>query len=195
MLHQVITASSVLPPLNHASSARRHCAAMHLVAGLRRSLDADPALAHHYLDRLSDLLGPETLSAATDRDLLPAWAPRPLATKGSLAPWQERRVCDFIEAHLETPILARDLAELIQLSTGHFSRAFKASTGETPHAYIVRQRIRRAQILMLETREPLSQIACACGFTDQAHLARLFRAVLDATPAAWRRKWQRPLHQ
>jgi AraC-like DNA-binding protein len=54
--------------------------------------------------------------------------------------------------------------------------------GETPHGYIMRQRIRRAQILMLESRDLLSQIACACGLTDQAHLTRLFRRALGTTP-------------
>jgi len=36
----------------------------------------------------------------------------------------------------------------------------------------------------------LSQIACACGLTDQAHLTRLFRRILNETPLAWRRNWR-----
>lgn len=190
MLHQTIT-----PDIGHTVSDTRS-QAMSLVAGVRRSLERDPVLARHYLERLEALLHPEPKTAERERDLIPARVPnRPNKRKGGLAPWQERRIVDYIEANLGTPILAEDLAALAGLSAGHFTRAFKASTGETPHVFLVRQRMRRAQILMLETHDSLARIACACGLTDQAHLARLFRAAVGATPTAWRRAAQRPAAQ
>jgi AraC-like DNA-binding protein len=73
------------------------------------------------------------------------------------------------------------------LSSSHFSRAFKESYSETPHAHIVRRRIERAAKLMLTTDEPLSRIALACGLCDQAHLTKLFRRGTGQPPAAWRR--------
>jgi len=195
MLHQTIT-----PDIGHAVSDTRS-QAMTLVAGVRRSLERDPVLARHYLERLEALLHPEPRAAERERYLLPASvlpsgiADRPNRRKGGLAPWQERRVVDYIDANLGTPILAEDLAALVGLSAGHFTRAFKTSAGETPHVFLVRQRVRRAQILMLETPDSLARIACACGLTDQAHLARLFRAAVGATPTAWRRAAQRPAAQ
>lgn len=160
-----------------------------LLAGAMRSLDEDPPRARRYLERLSRLLdmpdegGPPDLLAAG-----PILSDAP--AKGGLAGWQLRRVAAHVDANLQGPIFTSILAEVAQLSTGHFCRAFKASTGETPHAYVVRQRIRRAQLLMRDTRDTLSQIAYACGLSDQAHLTRLFRRLLGTTPHAWRRNWQ-----
>ncbi|PMX44440.1 helix-turn-helix transcriptional regulator, partial [Pseudomonas sp. MPR-R2A6] len=81
------------------------------------------------------------------------------------------------------------LAGVVRLSTGHFCRAFKVTVGETPHAFLIRRRIRRAQTLMLTTKDSLSHIACTCGLTDQAHLTRLFRRMVGDTPLSWRRTW------
>lgn len=161
-----------------------------LLAGAMRSLDEDPPLARRYLERLSTLLVPE--EAAEAGRSLPSYAgPRvDGVAKGGLAGWQLRRVVAHVEAHLHGPIFTSTLAEVAQLSTGHFCRAFKVSTGETPHGFVVRQRIRRAQLLMRDTQDTLSQIACACGLSDQAHLTRLFRRLVGTTPLAWRRTWQ-----
>src|SRR5262249_1506686 len=82
----------------------------------------------------------------------------------------------------------RDVARITQLSTSHFCRAFKTSFGETPRAYILRRRVERAQELMLTTKEPLSQIALACGLCDQAHFSRVFRRIVGETHNAWRRQ-------
>jgi transcriptional regulator GlxA family with amidase domain len=106
--------------------------------------------------------------------------------RGGLADWQLRKVIRHVDEHLGTSLACEDLAALVRLSTGHFCRAFKSSVGEPPHTYLIRQRIQRAQRLMVETRDSLSQIACACGLTDQAHLTRLFRKSVGTTPRAWR---------
>lgn len=164
-----------------------------LLADARRSLDQDIGLARHYLDRLSVLLTTEQDERHLEMLLVPErlchHAP---SGRGGLTGWQQRRVLDHVDQHLETSLLANDLASVVRLSTGHFSRAFKISMGETPHSYIIRRRIRRAQILMLETADTLSQIAYACGLTDQAHLTRLFRRMVGTTPMIWRRRWQQP---
>jgi transcriptional regulator GlxA family with amidase domain len=109
------------------------------------------------------------------------------APKGALATWQLRRVVAFIECRLETPLTMYDLAPLVRLSPGYFARAFKLSFGMTPHAYIYRRRMERAQELMLTTNETLCQIAAACGFADQAHFTRRFRQFFRETPNVWRR--------
>jgi AraC-like DNA-binding protein len=162
-----------------------------LIGRAKRAIEDDPALSRRYLDEVRDLLSGGRTDPM-DRILLPSAVPHSGAgpAKGGLAAWQLRRVRDHVERHLDGPILVEDLAAVAKLSSGHFCRAFKASTRDTPHGYIVRQRIRRAQTLMLSTRDSLSQIACACGLTDQAHLTRLFRRLVDDTPLAWRRTWQ-----
>jgi AraC family transcriptional regulator len=105
-----------------------------------------------------------------------------------LAPWQIRRVREFIDASLESTIRLRDCAGKARLSTSYFSHAFKATFGTTVCHYIRRRRVERAQLLMLSSKEPLSQIALACGFADQAHYCRVFRNVVGLSPHAWRRQ-------
>lgn len=110
---------------------------------------------------------------------------RPVSPR--LARWQVRRVQEYIAARLGEPIRNRDLAALAGLSEFHFNVAFRNSVGDSPHRYVVRQRVDRARQLMLSTRMRLSEIACECGLADQAHLSRLFRSIVGESPAAWRR--------
>ncbi len=110
--------------------------------------------------------------------------------RGGLAPWQVRVLNAHIDANLDGEIRVEDLAGLVRLSVSHFGRAFKQTFGRSPHAHIIAERIDRAQGLMLETVEPLAQIAVAVGLADQSHLSRLFRQVTGESPFAWRRaRW------
>jgi AraC-like DNA-binding protein len=115
---------------------------------------------------------------------------RPAAPSDSrgLAPWQTRKVKEFIEASLGSPIRIRDCASMVRLSASYFSHTFKATFGTTVCHYIRRRRIERAQQLMLLSEQPLAQIAIACGFADQAHYCRVFREVMGQSPNAWRRR-------
>jgi AraC-like DNA-binding protein len=117
----------------------------------------------------------------------PRAADRPRA-RGGLAPWQQRKIDRYLRDHLDRAAPLDQLAELVTLSVGHFCRAFKATFGDTPHAYLVRLRLEKAQEMMLATRDPLSQIALATGFADQAHLTKTFRRGVGQTPNAWRRR-------
>ena len=110
------------------------------------------------------------------------------SARGGLAPWQRRRIDRYVREHLERPVQNNELAEQILLSVSHFCRAFKETFGDTPHAYLIRLRLETAQEMMLATAEPLSQIALASGFRDQAHLSKQFRRVGGDSPAAWRRR-------
>jgi AraC family transcriptional regulator len=107
--------------------------------------------------------------------------------KGRLLAWQARKVRDYIDSHISGPVLVADLGALIQRSEAHFSRSFKRTFGEPPHAFLVRRRVELAAQYMLTTDASLSDIALRCGFTDQAHLSRHFRQAAGQTPAAWRR--------
>jgi AraC family transcriptional regulator len=63
---------------------------------------------------------------------------------GGLAPWQARRVSAHIDDHLGGAIPVAYLADLVALSAGHFSRAFKQTFGDTPHGHVMRRRIEAA---------------------------------------------------
>lgn len=109
--------------------------------------------------------------------------------RGCLAPSQLSRVMDFVETNLASGVRMQDLAASARLSTSHFSQSFRASVGESPHAYVMRRRVERAQELMLRTDKSLSEIALDCGLADQPHLTRLFRRLVGVTPAVWRDRW------
>jgi transcriptional regulator GlxA family with amidase domain len=115
-------------------------------------------------------------------------------TRGGLASWQIQRVTTHIEADLAAKVRIRDLAELIELSASHFSRAFKLSFADTPHRYLMRRRVEFAKVLMLATKTSLGRIAADCGFADQPHFNRHFRRLVGENPNAWRRARARTLH-
>ena len=107
--------------------------------------------------------------------------------KGQLPSWQVRKICNYVDSHIAGPLPIADLSALIQRSEAHFSRSFRRTVGEPPHAFVIRRRVGLAAQYMLQTDARLSDIALRCGFSDQAHLCRHFRKVTGQTPAAWRR--------
>ena len=109
------------------------------------------------------------------------------ARPGALAGWQIARVRAFIERNLHDNIGARELSAVAQRSPAHFSRAFKQAFGEPPHAYVIKRRLERACHLMVTTSESLSGIALSVGFSDQAHLCKLFQRAFGQSPSIWRR--------
>jgi AraC-like DNA-binding protein len=117
--------------------------------------------------------------------------PEPRSIKqGQLAPWQLRRVIDYLAAHLAEDIPLQILSDLVKLSRSYFSRAFKVSTGLAPHQWLLQARISKAKQLLLETERPLAQIAIDVGFADQAHFTRTFRREAGESPGAWQRaRW------
>src|SRR5882757_1742427 len=151
-----------------------------LLESVRKEFDTDREVARALLVRAASLLRVEIDRQATE--------PCPQNKTGGLAAWQMRRLNVFIEARLDQPIRLKELSTISKLSTAYFSRAFKLTFRETPHASIVRRRLERAETLMLTTSLLLSDIAARCGFADQAHLCRLFRQKYTKSPAAWRRE-------
>jgi AraC family transcriptional regulator len=146
----------------------------------RTEIERDREAAGALIARASSLLQIEVERSAV--------SPRRDIASGGLAAWQAHRVRGFIEGHLDEAIRVEDMSEMVRLSPTHFSRAFKRSTGEAPHTYLVRRRLDRARHLMLTSDTALSEVALACGFFDQAHLTKLFRRFTGQSPAAWRRE-------
>jgi transcriptional regulator GlxA family with amidase domain len=98
-----------------------------------------------------------------------------------------RLVMEAIHKNIGEPISVSMLCSAAGLSRSHFSRAFRTSVGQSPHAYIVRLRLERAMSLMRDTETPLSEIALVAGFSDQPHFSNAFRRAVGTTPAQWRR--------
>ena len=111
-----------------------------------------------------------------------------VARSGGLAPWQSRKIVQFIEQNLASSIRISELARIAKLCESHLSRAFKTTFGVSPYSYIIGRRLDVAKELMITTDEPLSQIALDCGMSDQSHFCNLFRQSFNTTPNAWRRQ-------
>lgn len=111
----------------------------------------------------------------------------------TLAPHRLTRVLAYIRAHLAEDLPLEDLAAVAGTSTSHFARAFRQSAGDTPHRFVVRQRIAYArELLRTGGREiGLVEAAYQTGFSSQSHLTRSFRAVCGMTPGEFLRK-ERP---
>jgi AraC family transcriptional regulator len=123
---------------------------------------------------------------AISTQLLRLFGDASVAPKGGLTGRKLRMVGDFVEAHLAEDISLDDLAGLAGLSAFHFSRAFKQSTGLTPHRFVVERRLERGKRALVDTGDPIASIAQACGFADQAHFARAFRQRFGVSPSEMR---------
>lgn len=109
------------------------------------------------------------------------------SARGGLAPWQERRAKELLDAHLDGRIAVAELARQCGLSVGHFSRAFRQSTGDAPYAWLIRRRVDAAKALLRDRRVPLTQVALDCGFANQSHFTRAFKRQIGTSPGHWRR--------
>lgn len=106
--------------------------------------------------------------------------------RGGLSPLQAKRVTEYIECNLTGALSLHDLANLAKVSPYHFARQFKQRFGYSPHAYVISRRLNRARELLAKKDLMLKEIASCCGFSDQAHMTRLFKRQFNLTPKAAR---------
>ncbi len=96
------------------------------------------------------------------------------------------QVIDYINANLAAELSIVELARIAQASPFHFARGFKASTGVTPHQYVLERRIETAKSLLAAGHLSIADVSYACGFATQAHLTTVFRRLVGVTPKAYR---------
>jgi AraC family transcriptional regulator len=92
-----------------------------------------------------------------------------------------------MEAGLSSDLDLKTLAIESGYSRNHFLRMFRAATGYSPHQYLLRLRVNRAQAMMKNRSMRLIDVALECGFSSHAHLTRVFQQVIGATPSEYRR--------
>jgi AraC family transcriptional regulator len=98
-----------------------------------------------------------------------------------------RRIEDYIEANLDKDVSLHMLAEVARMSVDHFVRAFRAATGETPHRFVLEQRLGHAAAMLKAHPASIADVARACGFRSAAHFSVKFHARFGATPSEYRR--------
>ena len=112
----------------------------------------------------------------------------PALHKGGIAKPRLTRVLEYIATNLPSEIRLEDLAAIAGLSIFHFARAFRESTGVTPHQYVLQRRIDAVKTLLRTRNWNLEAIASATGFADASHLTKAFRRHTGTTPKTWQRQ-------
>lgn len=154
----------------------------------RAALVTDGALVEQVEALVSQLSRPEVSLdyAATTRAVLGRLIASG-APVGSLLPRQGTPLGaarDYLRAHSSEPVTIAELAGMMGLAESHLIRAFHREFGLPPHAYQMRLRL-AAACELLSCGLSVSSVAFECGFADQSHLSRNFKAVYGLTPAAW----------
>jgi AraC family transcriptional regulator len=108
--------------------------------------------------------------------------------QGRLSRRQERRAKEFLVQHAGDDISIAAVATECGLSRSYFIKAFRETTGTTPHRWLREHRVQQAKELLAQAATPIAEIAAACGFADQSHLTRVFTSLLGMPPGAWRRE-------
>lgn len=133
-----------------------------------------------YLETLLDLLCVQLLRDHS------AFSSQTVTSGTGLRPRQVRQVTDYMNVHLDEAVALQQLADLLGLSRFYFCTAFRKATGLTPHQWLVRIRMERAQELLADGRLTVTDVALAVGYQTPSSFTQAFRAAVGVTPSAYR---------
>jgi AraC family transcriptional regulator len=97
-----------------------------------------------------------------------------------------RSVIDYVGDNLSRDLSLAEIAAAANLSPYHFARAFKRSTGLSPHQYVLHRRIERAKDLLKGTDLPVGVVALRVGFASPSHFSQQFKRIVGTPPSAFR---------
>ena len=148
---------------------------------------ADAQAGHEALDtlfrqQLIDLLATRLLAAHTGSPT----AVQPI--RGGLSPTTLRRAIDRLRSGRIADVSLTALASEAGLSRFHFCRAFKQSTGLSPHAWLRQHQLEQAMQMLRATDAPVMSIAVALNYASQTAFAAAFKKLTGQTPGEWRRR-------
>lgn len=115
-------------------------------------------------------------------------APRAPRKSRTMSRQHEERAKEMLRQRLDGGISIADVAEACSLSRSYFIRAFRETTGLTPHQWLMAQRIEQARGMLTDPALSLAEIATRCGFSDQSHFTRAFTQTTGVSPGQWRRQ-------
>lgn len=97
-----------------------------------------------------------------------------------------QRCIQAMETGLDKPINLEALAATVGLSSYHFSRMFKETTGFSPSSYFIRLKVAKARHLLRETNRSIVSIALQLGYSSPSHFAQVFRREVGVSPRNYR---------
>lgn len=146
------------------------------------SLEGNGALDALFRHQLTDLLATRVLAAHTGTPT--TFQP----TMGGLSPKVLLRAIERLRSDSDADVSLDALASDAGLSRFHFCRAFKESTGLSPHAWLRQHRLEQAMNMLRETDDSIVSVAAALGYSSQTAFAAAFRKLTGETPSDWRRR-------
>lgn len=153
-----------------------------VIATLLNSLREEIALGHKpetaYVEHLVALVSLRVANLNGERV--------PSAGHGHLSRRTLVRVRDYINARMNCDISLSELAAVAGMPVDSFARRFKTTTGLAPYAYVIEERVRKAEALLRETDLPIGTIAFRIGFSSQSHFTATFRRLRGMPPRAYR---------
>jgi len=114
----------------------------------------------------------------------PAWA----KDAGRFSRAEARLLHEHVEARLGTGIMLAELARLVRLSPGHFTRKFTRSFGVSPARFVALRRVQRAIHRLQASDVPLGVLATELGYASQSHFTNAFRTLVGTSPGRYRRE-------
>lgn len=154
----------------------------HLAQVLALTLDSQSEASPLFVEQLGVTIGTHLIDQYGDA---PAQSNRKRPRLSSL---HETRAKDMLLAKAQGNVSLGEIASACNLSRSYFIRAFRETTHRTPHQWLLERRIDRARELLRHTDSSLSDIAIACGFSDQSHFTRTFSQLVGTPPGSWRRQ-------
>lgn len=110
------------------------------------------------------------------------------SVQGGLTTANLRKLAARLDASPNYRMNLAEMAQVVGLSESWFFHAFKVTVGLTPHQWQQRKRVQEASRRLLDRKQSILDIAAQLGFSDQAHMTRVFSKISGETPAAWRRR-------
>jgi AraC-like DNA-binding protein len=114
----------------------------------------------------------------------------PAAPEGRLTPLQIRKLKAIMLDEPWRNVRLAELSAACGMPLHIFERSFRKQFGKSPHQWLLAEKVTRARKLLESTNIPLADIAVRCGFSDQAHLTRIFARTVGVTPGVYRRVWR-----
>lgn len=103
----------------------------------------------------------------------------------ALSPAVLHQLTEYVDAHLDQPLLVADLASYVGLRPSQFAANFLRRTGRTPHQFVISRRLIRVMDLLRSGQLSIADAALAGGFASQSHLTRVMRERVGLAPAQW----------
>jgi transcriptional regulator GlxA family with amidase domain len=97
-----------------------------------------------------------------------------------------RKAKDRMDREFDRPLDVPALARSAAMSTGHFSRSFKAAFGESPYSYLMTRRIERAKALLRRGDMSVTDVCFAVGCTSLGSFSSRFTELVGESPSSYR---------